>query len=129
MNGDLPPWPEHQRVDDPIYRVEEITVGPGHRGSFAEQLGDVYLPAVARQGHTLLHVWVDPPLEVADRPSTFIVSWHIDGTAGFWKAKRVAAADPAIPAFWASVAVGLVGRTMRFVRGVLDLDPTERRPV
>ena len=125
MSDQLPDWPERDRVDDPIYRVEEITVAPGQRARFAQRLADEYLPAVERQGCVLLHVWVDPPIEVAGRPSYFMVSWRIDGTDGFWRAKRVAAGEPSLEPFWASMGPSVSERHMRFGRAIPGLDPTE----
>ena len=126
MSDQLPAWAGRERVDDPIYRVEEITVAPGERARFAQRLSDEYLPAVERQGCDLLHVWVDPPIEVADRPTHFIVSWRIDGTHGFWSAKRVAAGEASLEAFWASMGPSVSERRMRFARTFPGLDPTDR---
>ncbi len=96
-----------------IVAEDRIEVAAPHRAALQARLLDEYAPAAARRGLELVGVDVSPPFDLLDQPGLLRVRWQIAGIEAWW-AMRAAANDPAVPAFWASVAPWIRARERRY---------------
>lgn len=96
-----------------IIAEDRIEVAAAHRAELQARLLNDYAPAAARRGLALEGAFVSPPFDLLDQPGLLRVRWQIADIAAWW-AMRAAANDPAVPAFWASVAPLIRARERRY---------------
>lgn len=96
-----------------IVAEDRIEVAAAHRAALQTRLLDDYAPAAARRGLELVGVLVSPPFDLLDQPGLLRVRWQI-ADIGAWWAMRAAANDPAVAAFWDSVAPLIAARERRY---------------
>ncbi len=96
-----------------IIAEDRIEVAARDRATLQARLSNDYAPAAARRGLVLLDAFVSPPFDLLDQPGLLRVRWQI-ADIGAWWAMRAASNDPAVPAFWASVAPLIRARERRY---------------
>ncbi|MEZ4279664.1 MAG: Dabb family protein [Myxococcota bacterium] len=96
-----------------IIAEDRIEVASRNRAALLARIRDEYAPAAARRGLQLVGAFVSPPFDLLDQPGLLRVRWRIEGIEAWW-AMRAAANDPAVPAFWASLAPLIGSRERRY---------------
>lgn len=96
-----------------IIAEDRIEVAADDRAELLARIRDEYVPAAARRGLQLEGMFVSPPFDLIDQPGLLRVRWQIADIEAWW-AMRSAANDPAVPAFWASVAPLIRWRERRY---------------
>ncbi len=96
-----------------IVAEDRIEVAARDRAELLARIRDDYAPAAARRGLQLEGAYVSPPLDLIDQPGLLRVRWRIESIEAWW-AMRSAANDPAVPAFWTSVAPLMGSRERRY---------------
>jgi len=96
-----------------IIAEDRIEVAPEQRASLLEQFMSGYVPAAAKRGLHLIEASISPPFELIDQAVLLRLRWEIADIAAWW-AMRSAANDPAVPAFWKSVAPLIRARERRY---------------
>ena len=96
-----------------IYVLDELDLQPGALEPFLSTFERDYRPAAEARGMQLQHTWVTPPVELADRGSTVLLVWSLDGAAGFW-GMRAQNGHPEVAAWWEACREVIASRSRRF---------------
>ncbi|MEZ4331533.1 MAG: Dabb family protein [Myxococcota bacterium] len=102
---------------------DRIEVRASDRARLQRRFAEDYVPRARQRGLALEAAWISPPFDLVDQPVTLWLRWHVADVPSWW-AMRSAAGDPAVAAFWASVAPMIVSRERRYLVGEL-LAPSE----
>jgi hypothetical protein len=97
-----------------VFALDELSVKPGSLDEMRRRIVDEYAPRVRAVGLTLRDLFMDPAVELRDRPTDLLVLWEVEG-GEFWKMRLGAARDPEIAAFWTEVEPLLAGRRWRLM--------------
>jgi hypothetical protein len=97
-----------------IIAQDRIEVRAQDRARLQQRILEDYLPGAARRGLAFVDAWISPPFALVDQPVSLFVRWQVADIQAWW-AMRSAANDPAVPAFWASVAPLVVCRERRYL--------------
>ena len=95
---------------------DRIEVAARDRAPLQARLMKEYLPGATGRGLAFVDAWVSPPFDLVDQPITLWLRWQVADVAAWW-AMRSAANDPAVGAFWNSVAPLIVSRERRYLVG------------
>ena len=99
--------------DQAIYVLDELQLQPGALESFLSTFERDYRPAAEARGMRLEHKWVTPTFERADRGSTLLLVWALDGVGGFW-GMRAQNGEPQIAEWWDECDELIASRTRRY---------------
>ena len=97
---------------------DRIEVAARDRAPLQARLMKDYVPGATGRGLAFVDAWVSPPFDLVDQPITLWLRWQVADIAAWW-AMRSAANDPAVAAFWNSVAPLIVSRERRYLVGEL----------
>ncbi len=97
-----------------IIAQDRIEVRAQDRARLQQRILEDYLPGAARRGLAFVDAWISPPFALVDQPVSLFVRWQVTDIQAWW-AMRSAANDPAVPAFWASIAPLVVSRERRYL--------------
>ncbi len=95
---------------------DRIEVAAGDRARLQARFVDDYLPGAARRGLEFVEAWISPPFDLVDQPITLWLRWQVADIPAWW-AMRSAAGEPAVLAFWNSVAKLIISRERRYLVG------------
>jgi len=98
-----------------IHVLDVLTVAPGGVEEVRRMMRDEYVPVVAALDMRLVHEWLNPAVELVDRPTELVYLWELDDVPGFWRMRTVAARDPRVTAFWESIAPLLMSRDRKLM--------------
>ena len=113
---------------EPIIRIDDVTVAPGRRERFLDLLRSDYVPAAQARGLTLVDVALAPPVDLSDRETDVVLTWHLRDVGAFWNARRAAMADARGSAFWQSTASLVTRRSRRYARSSVNSHPMAPEP-
>jgi hypothetical protein len=83
-----------------IHILDVLVVAPGHLDDVRRLADDDYRPLMAEFDMQLVHRWIAPGVELADRPIELLLLWELPDVPSFWKMRSTAARDPRVMAFW-----------------------------
>jgi hypothetical protein len=98
-----------------IHVLDMLTVAPGWVEEVRRRVRDEYVPVVAALDMRLVHEWLNPAVELVDRPTELLYLWELDDVPGYWRMRSVAAQDPRVTAFWAGLAPMLASRDRKLM--------------
>ena len=98
-----------------IHVLDVLTVAPGRVEEVRRTMRDDYLPVVAALDMRLVHEWLNPAVELVDRPNELLYLWELDDVPGFWRMRTVAAHDPRVAACWDAIAPLLIARDRKLM--------------
>lgn len=99
-----------------IYMLEEVTVKPGRLREYLAAYQREYVPGARARGLELVGTWVTPPLELDGESNTVVVLWSMADVDAFWTARKGAAQDANVHAWWQKAAAYQVSRSRRFLQ-------------
>src|SRR5271155_5736223 len=102
--------------DEPITRIDELTLAPGSRARFRDRLLSEYVPLAEPLGLELGDISFAPPIDLSDRESDMVITWRLADVDGFWRARAGTMANPDLAKFWESTADLWTRRTRRYAR-------------
>ena len=105
-----------------IHVLDVLTVAPGRMEEVRRRVRDDYVPVVAALEMRLAHEWLNPAVELVERPTELLYLWELDDVRGYWRMRSVAAQDPRVVALWDGIAPMLVSRDRK-----LMCDPADAR--
>ena len=95
---------------------DRIEVAARDRAPLQARLMKEYVPGASGRGLAFVDAWVSPPFDLVDQPITLWLRWQVADIPAWW-AMRSAAGEPAVLAFWNSVAQLIVSRERRYLVG------------
>ena len=93
-----------------VHVSDLLAVAPGHLDEVRRRVLDDYGPVMTELDVQLVHTWINPAVELIDRPTELLLLWEVPDVAAFWRARRMAAADARVLAFWDAVTPVLASR-------------------
>jgi len=93
---------------------DRIEVAAKDRAALEQRILAEYVPGAARRGLFFVEASVSPPFDLVDQPIALWLRYQVADIEAWW-AMRSAANDPAVAAFWASVAPLVVARERRYL--------------
>ena len=118
--------------DDPITRIDELTLAPGSRDRFRKRLLSEYVPLAEPLGLELADISFAPPIDLADRESDLVITWRLADVDAFWQARAGTMTHPDLAKFWESTADLWTRRTRRYARASSEPVPAtdqHERPI
>ena len=94
-----------------IHVLDVLTVAPGRVEDVRRMMRDDYVPVVAALDMRLVHEWLNPAVELVDRPTELLYLWELDDVPAFWRMRTVAARDARVAACWDAIAPLLTAAT------------------
>ena len=98
-----------------IHVLDVLEVVPGRLGDVRARVHGEYRPLMADLGMRLVHSWIAPAVELADRPTELLLLWELDDVPSFWRMRTTAARDPRVLAFWDGLDGLLAGRERKLM--------------
>lgn len=90
-----------------------IDAVPGRAAEVHKAYMADYAPAAQARGMTLQDALISPPIYLTDQSNRLTFVWTVPDTAGFWKTRHAASADPGVRGFWTKIAPLVVQRERR----------------
>ena len=105
-----------------IHVLDVLSVAPGSVEEVRRRVRDDYVPIVAALDMRLVHEWLNPAVELVDRPTELLYLWELHDVPAYWRMRSVAARDPRVTTLWDSIAPMLASRDRK-----LMCDPADAR--
>ena len=97
-------------ADGAVFVIDRVTTRPGCARQFVERYLSEYAPGARERGMTLVNVLVSPPIWYATEPNTVTVTWALPSAQAWWEMTWKGRPDPAVGAWWDSVAELVLNR-------------------
>ena len=104
-----------------IHVLDVLTVVPGRMEEVRRRVRDDYVPVVAALDMRLVHEWLNPAVELVERPNELLYLWELEDVRGYWRMRLVAAQDPRVVALWDGIARMLVSRDRKLMCDPADV--------
>ncbi|HXC76987.1 MAG TPA: Dabb family protein [Candidatus Acidoferrum sp.] len=113
--------------DEPITRIDELTLAPGSSARFRDRLLSEYVPLASPLGLELADISLAPPIDLSDRESDMFITWRLADVDGFWRARAGMMRNPGLAKFWESTADLWTRRERRYARSSSEPVPATDR--
>ncbi|MES2290785.1 MAG: hypothetical protein V4530_13710 [Pseudomonadota bacterium] len=105
-----------------IFILDQLQSLPGQGKALHDLCREVYLPAAAERGLTLVHSLVSPPLWLDDDSNMLFFLWSLPDAKAFWRKNELGRRDPAVHDWWAQVDRLTMSRDRRTLADPADFD-------
>lgn len=106
--------------NETVYLVDVVATKPGQAKTFLDAYMKGYVPGARTRGMKLERVLVTPPVWLEEESNTVIITWTLQGAAGFWGMTFQGRQDPALRDWWWHQASDLIQSRRRYVAGELS---------
>ena len=97
---------------DPVYVIDELLLKPGRLEAFLSAMEARYRPGAEARGQRLVQTLVTPPTETDGVAQSVILTWVLDGVAGFWTMRSQNSTEE-VAAWWAECESFIQSRSRR----------------
>ncbi|TQK27293.1 hypothetical protein [Arthrobacter sp. SLBN-53] len=91
-------------ADGEIFVIDRVITRPGRARQFVDSYLSGYAPSARERGMRLVNLLVSPPIWFDTEPNTVTATWVLPSAQAWWEMTWQGRPDPAVGAWWDSVA-------------------------